>query len=68
MRVRVTMPTKDGKRLKDTVLEVAETVEENDFAGEEWEAVSISFQYPPLVQLWRKPSAMSLTHVVLIPR
>ncbi|KAG8882809.1 hypothetical protein FRB97_007743 [Tulasnella sp. 331] len=41
MRVRVTMPMKDGKRLKDAVLETAEKVEENDFAGDEWEAIMV---------------------------
>lgn len=34
------MPTKDGKRLKDSVLATAEKVEENDTTGDEWEAVS----------------------------
>lgn len=40
MRVRVTMPAKDGKRVKDKVLALAEEVEEED-TGAEWEAVSV---------------------------
>jgi len=41
MRVRVTMPTKDGKRLKDAILGTAETVEENEATGDEWEAIMV---------------------------
>jgi len=41
MRVRITMPVKDGKRLKDSVLGAAEKVEENDFEGDEWEAILV---------------------------
>ncbi|KZT58495.1 Shwachman-Bodian-diamond syndrome protein [Calocera cornea HHB12733] len=40
MRVRVTMPNKDGKRLKERVTEAAETVEEEDW-GDDWEAILI---------------------------
>ncbi|KAJ9116291.1 hypothetical protein QFC22_004731 [Naganishia vaughanmartiniae] len=40
MKVRLTMPTKDGKRLKDRVLASAESVEENEMTMEEWEVVS----------------------------
>jgi ribosome maturation protein SDO1 len=40
MRVRITMPTKDGKRLKDQVVANADKVEEDDFGSEEWEVVS----------------------------
>jgi len=39
MRVRVTMPLKDGKRLKEKVLETAEKVEEDEWSAEEWEAI-----------------------------
>lgn len=35
------MPLKDGKRLKDKVLESAETVEEAQADTDEWEAVRI---------------------------
>jgi ribosome maturation protein SDO1 len=38
MRVRITMPAKDGKRLKEEVLQGAEKVEDEDW-GEEWEVV-----------------------------
>ncbi|KAL7422921.1 hypothetical protein Q5752_002218 [Cryptotrichosporon argae] len=38
MRVRVTMPAKDGKRIKDKVVEMVEEVEDED-VGAEWEAV-----------------------------
>jgi hypothetical protein len=38
MRVRITMPAKDGKRLKEQVLQGAEKVEDEDW-GEEWEVV-----------------------------
>lgn len=41
MRVRITMPTKDGKRLKEKVVGMAEGVEEDEMGGEEWEAVSL---------------------------
>jgi len=39
MRIRVTMPVKDGKRLKDKLLEGAETLEEEDWGTESWEAI-----------------------------
>jgi len=39
MRVRLTMPTKDGKRLKEKVLGLAETVEEDDMGSSEWEVI-----------------------------
>lgn len=40
MRVRLTMPTKDGKRLKEKILGMAEIVEEDDMGSSEWEVVS----------------------------
>lgn len=40
MKVRITMPNRDGKRLKERVLACADTVEEDDMTSEEWEAVS----------------------------
>ncbi|SRR5258708_6389057 len=40
MRVRVTMPTKDGKRLKEKMIEGAEKVEDEDWGQDEWEVVS----------------------------
>jgi ribosome maturation protein SDO1 len=42
MRVRITMPSKDGKRVKDKVLALVDEVEEED-TGAEWEAVSCNF-------------------------
>ena len=44
MRVRITMPSKDGKRLKETILESAEKVEENEFGQNDWELVCNVFQ------------------------
>lgn len=38
MRVRVTMPAKDGKRVKDKVVALVDEVEEED-TGAEWEAI-----------------------------
>lgn len=40
MRVRLTMPSKDGKRLKDKILEKTESVEEDEW-GDEWELVAL---------------------------
>ena len=45
MRVRVTLPTKDGKRLRDQILEGAEQVEEEEAGQTEWEAVSVARFY-----------------------
>lgn len=41
MRVRVTMPTKDGKRLREQIIEGAEKVEEDEMGQEEWEAIML---------------------------
>ncbi|KAF8320592.1 Shwachman-Bodian-diamond syndrome protein [Cantharellus anzutake] len=42
MRVRVTMPAKDGKRLKEKVIEGAEKVEDEDWGGQdEWEVIML---------------------------
>ena len=43
MRVRVTMPTKDGKRLREQIVEGAEKVEDDEMGQDEWEAVSFDF-------------------------
>ena len=40
MRVRITMPSKDAKRIGDKVKAECEEVEEED-PGQEWEAVSL---------------------------
>lgn len=39
MRVRVTMPTADGKRLKEKMTEGAEKIEEDIMGQDEWEVV-----------------------------
>lgn len=44
MRVRLTVPVKDAKRLKEKIVEGAEKVEEEDWGQEEWEVVSSPFQ------------------------
>jgi len=41
MRVRVTMPTKDGKRLKEKMIEGAEKVEDEDWGQDEWEVIML---------------------------
>ncbi|KAF7320136.1 Shwachman-bodian-diamond syndrome protein [Mycena kentingensis (nom. inval.)] len=41
MRVRVTMPTSDGKRLKEKIVEGAEKVEEDEMGQNEWEVVML---------------------------
>lgn len=38
MRVRITMPSKEGKRLKDKVMPLVDNVEDEDWA-DEWELV-----------------------------
>lgn len=40
MRVRITMPAKDGKRLKEQITQGADKIEDEDW-GEEWEVVSL---------------------------
>lgn len=42
MRVRVTMPTKEGKRLREQVIEGAEQIEDDDMGQNEWEVVSVN--------------------------
>ncbi|KAF9072667.1 SBDS protein C-terminal domain-containing protein [Rhodocollybia butyracea] len=41
MRVRVTMPNVDGKRLREKVLDGAEKVEEDEMGQNEWEVVML---------------------------
>ncbi|GJE96829.1 Shwachman-Bodian-Diamond syndrome protein [Phanerochaete sordida] len=41
MRVRVAMPTKDGKRLREQIVEGAEKVEEDEMGQEEWEVIML---------------------------
>lgn len=40
MRIRLTMPSKDGKKLKDKIIEKTESVEEDEW-GDEWELVAL---------------------------
>jgi hypothetical protein len=40
MRVRVSMPTADGKKLREKIREGAEKVEEDEMGQTEWEIVS----------------------------
>ena len=48
MRVRVTMPTAVGKRLREKILEGAEKVEDDEMGNEEWEVVRLSSSPSPL--------------------
>ncbi|KAJ9095571.1 hypothetical protein QFC20_006618 [Naganishia adeliensis] len=41
MKVRLTMPNRDGKRLKERVLACAEKVEEDDMTSDEWEVIML---------------------------
>lgn len=41
MRVRVSMPTADGKRLRDKIIEGAEKIEDDETGQEEWEVVRL---------------------------
>lgn len=41
MRVKVTMPAQDGEKLKQKILEGAETVESDQMGQQDWEAVRI---------------------------
>ena len=40
MRVRVSMPTADGKKLREKIIEGAEKIEDNEMGQNEWEVVS----------------------------
>jgi len=42
MRVRVSVPTKDGKRLREQIMEGAEQVEDEETGQTEWEVVSVA--------------------------
>ena len=41
MRVRVTMPTREAKRLKERIMPLATSVEDEDFGDAEWELVAL---------------------------
>ena len=40
MRIKVTMPSEDGKRIRERILEGAEKVEADEMGEQQWEAVS----------------------------
>lgn len=40
MRIRVTMPIEEGKRLRDKVIETAESIESDKTGQEDWDVVS----------------------------
>lgn len=40
MRIRLTMPSKEGKRIKEKIMGSIETVEEEDWS-EEWELIAL---------------------------
>lgn len=42
MRLRVTMPTEDGKRLREKVIEGAEKIENDEMGQQQWEVVCLS--------------------------
>jgi len=56
MRVRITMPSKDGKRLKEKILESAEKVEEDEFGQNDWELIMLidPGQFKVLTELLNK--------------
>ncbi|CAO1630134.1 unnamed protein product [Sympodiomycopsis kandeliae] len=41
MRIRITLPSKEAKKLKEKILPSIESVEDEDFAGDEWELLGI---------------------------
>lgn len=48
MRVRVSMPTADSKRLREKIIEGAEKIEDDETGQEEWEVVrSVCFDLNP---------------------
>ena len=44
MRVKVTMPSEDGKRIRERILEGAEKVETDAMGDQQWEAVSLDIE------------------------
>jgi len=60
MRVRITMPLKDGKRLKEKILGIAEKVEEDDWSGDDWETILVidPGQYKVLNDLLSQDTAL----------
>lgn len=56
MRVRVTMPNADGKRLREKILEGAEKVEVDEMGQNEWELVGVHYA-PMYLSLLTKAQA-----------
>jgi len=56
MRVRITMPAKDGQLLKEKILESAEKVEENEFGDKDWLLIMLidPGQFKVLTELLQK--------------
>jgi ribosome maturation protein SDO1 len=52
MRIRVTMPqSKEAKKLREKMTPLLATVEDEDFAGDEYELVRILYVWPGLERL-----------------
>lgn len=62
MRVRVSMPTADGKRLREKIVEGAEKVEEDEMGQNEWEVVRLasSFLLSRITHTPRRPPQIML--------
>lgn len=41
MRIRITLPSKQAKKLKEQVMSSISKTEEDDYAGDEWELVGL---------------------------
>lgn len=59
MRVKVTMPSDDGKRIRERIMEGAEKVEADDMGEQQWEVVSTVSkpQYSRAYCSWGYPTA-----------
>jgi len=52
MRVRITMASKEGKRLKEKILPLITTVEDDEWS-DEWELVRFQTFYYQSLEFWR---------------
>ena len=41
MSIRITLPSKEAKKLKEKIMPSIESVQDEDFGGEEWELLAI---------------------------
>lgn len=64
MRVRITMPSKDAKRVKEKVLELVDEVEEEDMDAE-WETVSNKPAFVTDTRLSRSTRRHSVLSLIL---